>query len=98
MNMNNNPTVEELAAMMAIQDDNAHSHRMWVSHDGEVHISKVPEDEDYIRANAKFRYETLDAGNDYVGPNAASDLEYVQSELNHLKRDWETGAEGYIDF
>ncbi len=98
MNMNNNPTVEELATMVAILDDKAHSHKIWVSHDGEVHISRVPENEEHIRANAKFRYETLDAGNDYVGPNAAKDLAYVEKELNHLKRDWAKGAEGYIDF
>lgn len=96
MNMNDNPSVDELAALLAIQDDKEHSHRIWVGYDGRVHISKVPDDEEYIMENAKFRYEVLNAGNDYVGPNAAADMDYVSRELEYLKRDWTSGATGYI--
>jgi hypothetical protein len=69
---------------------------MWVDHNGEVHVSVVPEHEDEIRAKSKFRYETLDAGNGYVGPPAADDEEYIKRELDYLKRDWAGDAEGYI--
>jgi len=98
MNLKNNPTIEELAALIKPLDDQNYSHRMWVDHDGDVHVSIVPENEEEIRAKSKFCYECLDRGNGYVGPKAANDEEYVEKELEYLKRDWARGAEGYIDF
>ena len=98
MNLKNNPTIEELAALIRPLDDQNYSHKMWVDYDGDVHISIVPENEEKIHAKSKFRYECLDRGNGYVGPKAANDEEYVEKELEYLKRDWARGAEGYIDF
>jgi len=96
MNLKNNPTTEELADLFRPLDDQNYSHRMWVDHDGEVHVSVIPEHEDEIRAKSKFRYESLDVGNGYVGPRAAADEEYIKKELEYLKRDWAKGADGYI--
>jgi len=96
MNLKNNPTAEELADLLRHLDDQNYSHRMWVDHDGEVHVSVIPDHEEKIRAKSKFCYESLDVGNGYVGPRAAADADYIKKELEYLKRDWAGDAEGYI--
>lgn len=97
MNLKNNPTTEELANLLKPLDDQNYAHMMWVDHNGEVNISVVPEHEEKILAKAKFRYETLNAGNGYVGPTAAADDDYIKQELEYLKRDWAKDAKGYIE-
>ena len=43
------------------------------------------------------RYETYGVGNGYVGPGTAQDDSYVSHLLQHLVKDWQEGAFGYID-
>ncbi|OKP00634.1 hypothetical protein [Xenorhabdus eapokensis] len=44
-----------------------------------------------------FRFETFCMGNDYVGPNAANDLHFVQRITNALNENWSKKNRGYID-
>jgi len=93
MNLNNNPTKEELRALIYACDDSAGHHILWVNRFGEVQISLIPNEtpaewvtrmEDEIL----FRNESYAINNDYVGQNAASDDEHISSLFKELLADW----------
>jgi len=94
MNLKNNPTIIDLAELLMPLNDNASDHITWVDFEGEVQVTKTS----VIRGNAKFWYETLELGNGYVGPQAATDLDYLKKELDRLTQDWSKDAKGAIDF
>lgn len=104
MNMNQNPTITDLAAILKQCDDKSSHHIMWVDFAGNVQVSQVPEELSpigFIQTlgdQVKFRYETWVRGNGYVGPEAATDQRFLEQELKYLKRDWDSNATGYIDF
>jgi len=43
MNMNNNPTSEQLKELIASVDDNAGDHCLWIDNDGNVHLDLATE-------------------------------------------------------
>ncbi|QVL49070.1 MAG: hypothetical protein KFB96_00570 [Thiocapsa sp.] len=93
MNLNNSPTIEQLAALVAECDDGAGHHVLWVDRDGDVHISTVPKHLSPVgfeqaTPEMKLRNETFAQGNDYVGPNAAKDERLISDLLKSLKRAW----------
>ena len=93
MNMKNNPTIEDLRALIKPCNDSAAHHILWVAKNGEVHVSKVPKDKasvnfDEFTPEMQLRYETFEAGNEYVGPEAAEDIEWVQQLFNALIKEW----------
>ena len=101
MNLNNNPTMDELRNLVAGCDDGACSHIVWVEKNGDVHIEPNPE---HIlpkhwddRPSLQFRLETLDRGNGYVGPDAANDEEWVERLFKGLVDNWARGTQGYCD-
>ena len=94
MNLKNNLTIIDLAELLMPLNDNSSDHITWVNFEGDVQVTKTS----VIRENAKFWYETLELGNGYVGPQAAKDHEYLEKELDRLKRDWSKDANGCIDF
>ena len=77
---------------------------LWVDIEGNVHIDQIPEELSPIgyaatfKDRERFRYETYISGNAYVGPEAPKDQAYLTSLLGYLKRDWEAGTRGYIDY
>lgn len=89
--------------MVQMSDDEAAHHMLWVGRDGEVHIDPLPHGEIpavYAKQHEpemKFRYETLQRGNDNVGEHAAQDDGYVGMLFNQLTRSWASGASGYIE-
>ncbi len=102
MNMNHNPTVEQLAALLGACDDAAGPHVLWVAKDGEVRVTALSDETRAAygerRPDLRFRYETYHAGNDYVGPVAAADKQYVQELFDNLASDWVHGRTGYLDY
>jgi len=107
MNLNDNPTIEQLSKLTADCDDNSAHHVMWVSHAGDVFIEPIPESLtpvgfEELKPNLKLRYETSVCGNGYVGAAAAQDPQYMQRLLTSLKEEWERwrDVEGrhYIDY
>lgn len=74
---------------------------LWVSHDGEVHVTPlfvgVSPIEFGERPDLRFRYETFRAGNEYTGPGAAADGDFVGRLFKALVRDWSEGLRGYSD-
>jgi hypothetical protein len=103
MNMEQNPNVEELRELIKSCNDRAGHHVVWVAKNGDVRILSVPKDKRTMAMppEMQLRSETFEAGNEYVGPDAANDDEWVKQLFGELKRKWPT-AKGrptveYID-
>jgi len=100
MNMKINPNIEELRLLVLRYDDSECNHNLWVSFGGEVHISKIPDEEAREKwernheAAAKFYYTYL-KGNGCVGKRAANDT-HLQKLLSDLQKDWDKGVTGHV--
>ena len=93
MNLENNPTVDDLRTLLSVQNDDAGHHIVWVDASGNVHVDTVPDDDSpvgFARSlpNVKLRLETLQAGNGYTGPEAAKDDDWVKRLFNGLVENW----------
>ncbi|MBI6851518.1 hypothetical protein AAIM60_25625 [Pseudomonas lijiangensis] len=94
MNINNRPTIDELARLFAARKDTLDSHILWIEHSGEVHIdpmspctaeSEFQENHPQMLASLKmFR-----RGQGYVGKKAAADTEFMKGLLQNLKDEWQ---------
>jgi hypothetical protein len=93
MNLNHQPTTQQLRDLLASCDDRTASHVLWVSKMGDVEITRLPPG----RSTAEFqrqhpemqvRYETFRAGNEYVGPEAAQDEDWLAEVLANLLAAW----------
>jgi hypothetical protein len=93
MNLNSPPTQEQLRQLLAQGDDRSGHHVLWVDDAGEVHLSRVSSlsvaDFEKSHPNARLRFAAFWKGNDYVGPKAAADEEWVAELLASLVREWE---------
>lgn len=72
------------------------SHQLRVDWSGDIYISTITGAEEID--DVKFRWESWDAGNGYVGPLAASDNDYVRKSVASLKKCWEDEIRGYCDY
>ncbi|WP_445369244.1 hypothetical protein ACH5Y9_08280 [Methylomonas sp. BW4-1] len=93
MNMNNNPTIDELKDIFAACDDDAGHHLLWVQKNGDVMLSVVPEHLTPVgfeeaTTQMQMRYETFVQGNKYVGTSAAADQSFMQSIFDSLLKEW----------
>ena len=100
MNLNNNPTMDQLRDLLRPWDDRAAHHVLWVDHAGEVHITAMertsrrpPPPPQEVLDNAVVRFETLWASKGYVGPEGAASDEWVADAFNWLMRDWEAAQQ-----
>lgn len=89
-------TLEEFQKLIASADD-SRDNQIRITKDGRIYISEGVVGAKDIE-DLHSRYETYDAGNDYVGPNAAQDEAYVKRLYEEVKRDWVSGRKGYIDY
>lgn len=97
-----NPDINALRAAMAACDDDAGHHIEWVDNEGIAHITCIKDESPAgwgtkNKGKVKFRLETCNQGNGYVGPKAASDPKHVQRIYNALVDNWKKGTTGYID-
>lgn len=103
MNMNKNPTRDELKQLLSGADDEAAHHMVWVGFDGEVHIDPIPHHlspvgyYESMKDVMKFRLETCQQGNRYVGDAAAADRTWVDQLFGALEKNWTSGFTGYQD-
>lgn len=93
MNLDNNPTIEELRELIKRCDDQAGHHVLWVTKNGDVHVSRFPKDKPPIgfeeaEPEMQLRYETFEAGNEYVGPEAAEDESWLKELFDALVNEW----------
>ncbi len=93
MNMEKNPKIEELRELIRGCDDRAGHHILWVAKNGDVDISRVPKDKTPVgfqetQPDMQLRYETFEAGNEYVGPDAALDDDWINKLFDALRKQW----------
>ena len=94
MNLNNQPTVNELARLFAAQKDTLNDHILWISDAGDVRIDAVTsckeetrfeEERPQMRAHLKMYRR----GQGYVGKKAAADTDYIARVLQTLTLTWQ---------
>ncbi|MGF6200185.1 hypothetical protein QF012_002212 [Pseudomonas laurylsulfatiphila] len=93
MNLNNQPTIDELARMFAAKKDSHDSHILWISKCGQVHIDCLSphahETEfDQNNQNLLARLKMYRRGQGYVGKKAAADKDFIGNVLQTLKQAW----------
>lgn len=97
-------TKDDLRQLLASCDDMEGHHIIWVDHNGNVDITLLPAKltpagwGEMMEDKIKFRYETCQCGNEYVGFEAANNDKWVNELYNSLKKDWEENRKGYIDY
>jgi hypothetical protein len=89
-----NPSIEDLRAIIADADDQAGHHIVWLSLGGNVHVTRLigelPIEWEKRNENQyKFRLASFAQGNGYVGPEAAQDEGWMREMLDKLKAGWE---------
>ena len=98
MNLNNNPTIDQLAQLFAARKDSLDDHLLWVSQSGEVRLDRLPpntveaEFESHM-PSMRARFKVYRRGQGYVGKKAAADTEFVGRVLQTLQQEWPTARE-----
>ncbi len=93
-----------LKQLLSSVDDTEGHHIMWVDYAGNVYLTLLPEEltpagwEEQMGDKVKFRYETFNRGNGYVGYDAAKNEEHIQDLYDELINDWKKNRTGYIDY
>nr|WP_145545161.1 hypothetical protein [Variovorax boronicumulans] len=104
MNLNSSPTIGQLQALLSIADDHAGHHVLWADWDGRVRLDSLPPDVGplgFEREQAgvmALRFQTLDRGNDYVGLQAAKDLDWVGLVFRALTDAWPLRQAGKVTY
>ncbi|QJW97452.1 hypothetical protein [Frigoriglobus tundricola] len=92
MNLDNNPTMEQLRDLFRACDDRYGRHIAWVDRNGEVRIEPVPGGDvpGFVRGHTdlKMWLRVFEPGHDYVGPGAAEDTGWVEDVFRALTREW----------
>ena len=93
MNLDAAPSKEQLRQLIAQGNDRAGHHILWVTKKGDVHLTLVPTDPTpaafaQVHPEVQLRYETFQKGNEYVGPEAAADEEWLAQLFDHLLHEW----------
>lgn len=103
MNLNQSPTKSDLSTLLAACDDKAGHHMVWVDNDGYVQIDVIPEAltplgyATKLESVMRFRTETLQSGNAYVGTKASQDDAWVSELFSLLTKAWAKGIRGYVE-
>ena len=95
MNLNNQPTIEELAEMFAAQKDTLDDHILWIGKSGEVQIDCLAphtEEAEFDKNNRELaaRLKMYRRGQGYVGKKAAADKDFIGNVLQTLKQAWDS--------
>ncbi|OCT29779.1 hypothetical protein [Pseudomonas putida] len=99
MNLNNNPTIDQLARLFAARKDSLDDHLLWVSQTGEVRLDRLPantvEDESDLHMPDSMcaRFKVYRRGQGYVGKKAAADTQFVERVLMTLQQEWPAARE-----
>ena len=101
MNLNQNPTVEELRALLATGDDWAGHHVLWVNRTGEVMLTRLPKGwppAPLAADDVRVRCETFPLSYGYVGAEVAGDEVWLAGLLRVLLWGWSKSAESEEPF
>ena len=87
-------TQEEFKDLIASADDSV-DNQIRVTEEGDIYVSTVVGDMD--TDGLRFRFETFEAGEGYVGKDAAKDARYLEGMYEDLKPYWYDGSQGFIE-
>jgi hypothetical protein len=90
-------TMGQIKALIANADDRTHN-QIRVRENGSVYISPHPAVGNQKLESVRLAFESFEAGNHYVGPQAASHGAYVASEFSSITNAWKRKLRGYIDY
>ncbi|AGE25331.1 hypothetical protein [Pseudomonas poae] len=93
MNLNNQPTIDELAEMFAAQKDTLDDHILWVEKSGEVKIDRLAphsEEAEFDRNHRELaaRLKMYRRGQGYVGKKAAADRNFIEQVFDTINNAW----------
>ena len=93
MNMEKSPTIDELRGLIRACNDTADHHILWVAKNGDVRVSTVPKEltpagVPQPASEMQLRYETFEAGNEYVGPDASGDDGWMTQLFESMVKEW----------
>lgn len=107
MNLNQNPTKEQLKSLFSSCDDTIGHHVLWVARNGDVALNPHPSDLisvgtfDHANPDILLRYETFRQGTGYVGQQAAENEKFIERMFKSLQREWPTvtdrSPQRYVD-
>lgn len=94
MNLNNQPTIDELARMFAAHKDSHDSHILWIAKSGQVHIdclSPHAHEDEFEKNNhdLRARLKMYRRGQGYVGKKAAADRNFIEQVFHTLNTEWQ---------
>ncbi|MBA1200219.1 hypothetical protein G7009_00160 [Pseudomonas capeferrum] len=101
MNLNDQPTIDQLAQLFATRKDSLDDHLLWVNHSGQVRLDRVPphiteaEFEEHM-PSMRARFKVYRRGQGYVGKKAAADTEFVGRVLQTLQQQWPVACEQQV--
>ncbi|TFY94810.1 hypothetical protein DYL61_06425 [Pseudomonas nabeulensis] len=93
MNLNNQPTIDELAEMFAAQKDTLDDHILWIGKSGEVKMDCLEpntQEAEFDRNNRELaaRLKVYRRGQGYVGKKAAADRNFIEQVFDTLNTAW----------
>lgn len=91
----NTLTISEMKDLIASGDD-TFNNQLRVTKAGEIYLSQGTVGAEDID-DLQFRFETIDAGGDWIGPNAANDTKWINRLFTAATTHWKMKTTGYID-
>lgn len=88
-------TKEKVREMIENGDD-SHHNQIRIKKDGTVYLSDIVGNQK--TDGLLVRFETFDAGNDYVGKKAAKDDKHIDTLYKMIKWSWIKQYPGYLDY
>ncbi|RMQ99313.1 hypothetical protein ALP93_05187 [Pseudomonas syringae pv. helianthi] len=94
MNINTQPTIDELARLFAARKDTLDDHIVWIAESGEVRVdamSPYTQEREFRDAHPHMRasLKMFRRGQGYVGKKAAADRAFMENTLQALKSEWQ---------
>ena len=92
MNLDDNPTKEQLADLLRPCDDRAGHHVLWVDRAGDVRITPLAGRDlaGFVEAHPELKLwlREFPPGETFVGPGAAEDVGWVEDLFYALTQEW----------
>lgn len=100
MNLDYSPTLDQLCQLVASVDDNQDSHILFVTKNGDVHLSPFRADTavgaDYANEEElQFVLDTFMIAEGYMGREATQDPEWMDELFSELIVHWEDKTTGF---
>ena len=100
MNLNYNPTLDQLKQIIAGVDDTTDSHILYVNKNGDVRLTAFRTDTaagaDYANEETlQFVLDTFMIGEGYTGQQAIQDPEWMEELFSELNEHWADKTTGF---